>query len=79
MTNSEDFTQRVRQMLFVMDDLPKLIKFIESHEEVLIIVGVIGMRRLLSIQVDPPITQIIDANVVPKLIDLVGIIVRPDI
>mmetsp|Transcript_32759 Transcript_32759/g.23688 ORF Transcript_32759/g.23688 Transcript_32759/m.23688 type:complete len:104 (-) Transcript_32759:1130-1441(-) len=66
-------------MLFVMDDLPKLVKLLASHEEASIIVAVIGMRRLLSFEVDPPITQIIDANAVPKLIDLVGICVRPDL
>lgn len=51
----EDFISRVRKMQFIMEDLPKVIQFFDSLDEEKVMLGVIGLRRLLSIQIDPPI------------------------
>ena len=34
--------------------------------------GVIGLRKLLSLEDHPPIQMVIDSNLIPKLIELMG-------
>jgi hypothetical protein len=50
-------------------DLSRLVNLIYSHNNVEKLFATVGLRRLLSIENDPPIQPIIDANLIPVFVD----------
>ena len=53
-----------------ISDFQKLLALIYDQNDVRIIFATIGFRRLLSQEKNPPIQQVIDANLVPRFIFL---------
>lgn len=54
---------------YTMDDFPYLVEAIlskDTHQQHL---GTIGLRKILSIEEGPPIQPVIDANLIPRLIE----------
>ena len=54
-----------------MDNLNELLQSINSEEILRQHYGLIGIRKILSIAENPPIQSIIDAGLVPKMIDYI--------
>ena len=65
-------TDVVTKMKFKVSDLPQLINMIYSHEDLTKLVATVGLRKILSIENEPPIQQIIDANLIPVFIELLS-------
>jgi len=58
-----------RKQQFVLSDLSQLVEDINSNERFNQHLGVIGVRRLLSREEGPTVQPIIDANLVPRMIE----------
>ncbi|CAD8048029.1 unnamed protein product [Paramecium sonneborni] len=56
---------------FTFEDFPDLIKKIYSQDVVQLHYGITGLRKMLSVESGAPIQQVIDANLVPKLIEII--------
>ena len=54
----------VVKMKFKPDDLQRLVNMIYSTESMSKLFATIGLRKLLSIENEPPIQQIIDSNLI---------------
>lgn len=53
-----------------MDQFAELVSNIHNENIDLKHRGVIGMRKLISVDYDPPIQQVIDAQLIPTLIEM---------
>lgn len=49
--------------------MPQLVQLINSESDEDKIRATIGFRKLLSLDINPPIQAVIDANLVPKFIE----------
>lgn len=58
-------------MQFKLSDFNQLVELISSEDIVLQQFATIGFRRLLSFEKNPPLQQVIDANLVPKFVQFV--------
>jgi len=70
--DSEKLTVLVYECLkktYTMEDFPFLVDSIFSKDVQKQHMGVIGLRRILSIEESPPIQPVIDMNLVPRLIE----------
>ena len=76
-----EFVQLVQSMEFKVRlvfnsmklvDFPKLLRLINSNSDVHQFFATVGFRRLLSIEKNPPIQPVIDANLVPRFIHLLS-------
>ena len=47
-------------------------QLVNNTEDLMILFATIGLRRLLSFEVDPPFQQFIDVNLVPKFIQFLA-------
>jgi len=56
---------------YSLEDLPQLIEAMNSNDSSQYLFSAQGFRKMLSLEHDPPIQQVIDAGVVPFLIDWV--------
>ena len=54
---------------YTMEDFPFLVDAILSKDVHKQHLGIIGLRKILSIEEGPPIQPVIDANLVPRLIE----------
>lgn len=54
-----------------MNDLPNLAAQLKNKDPIAIHEGIIGIRKLLSQDDNPPIQQVIDMNLVPRMIEMV--------
>jgi len=57
-------------MKFTIGDFNKLCQYIYSEDVNIKLFALVGMRKLLSIEDNPPIQAIIDANLLPVFIQL---------
>lgn len=57
-------------MKFTISDFNKLCQYIYSEDVNIKLFALVGMRKLLSIEDNPPIQAIIDANLLPVFIQL---------
>ena len=70
--DSEKLTVLVYECLkktYTMEDFPFLVDSIFSKDVQKQHMGVIGLRKILSIEESPPIQLVIDANLVPRFIE----------
>jgi hypothetical protein len=49
-------------------EIPQLFLNIQSHDAAVVLEATRGFRRLLSLQKDPPITEVVETGVVPMLV-----------
>jgi hypothetical protein len=63
---------RLHRTSFSIINLKELINALNDPDVTKQHYGIIGIRRILSVAATPPIQKIIDAGVVPKLIELIG-------
>ena len=66
----KEYIEKVLKEEFTMADFPKIIEDLYSSDRFQQHYGAIGLRKLLSIEASPPIQPVIEAGVVPKLIQL---------
>lgn len=67
----ESFINNVaNKMKFTIGDFNKLCQYIYSEDVNIKLFALVGMRKLLSIEDNPPIQAIIDANLLPVFIQL---------
>ena len=64
------FVEECHKKIFVLEDLPRLFEEIRSMDLRKQHLGVIGLRKLLENPNQLPIQQIIEANIVPYLIEI---------
>ena len=62
---------RFLKIRYHLETLPELVKAIQDPDIIKQHYGLIGVRKILSIADFPPIQPIIDAGLVPKLIEYV--------
>lgn len=62
---------RFLQSIYTMDNFNELLQSINSEDILRQHYGLIGIRKILSIAENPPIQSIIDAGLVPKMIDYI--------
>ena len=67
--NYEEFSNLLMNVDFELDDFPKILEFMASDNMFTVFFGLVGIRKLLSIPKIPPIQAVIDANLVPKIIN----------
>jgi len=68
---NEDFEELLKEWQmrnYTLKDFPGLLKALNSSQMEQQHYGVIGIRRLVSKDQDPPIQEVIDANVIPRLV-----------
>lgn len=58
------------KMKFTKPDLPRLVKLIHSADNFEKLFALVGLRKLLSIEDDPPIEPIIAANLIELFVEL---------
>ena len=63
------YIAKISAETFAMADFFKLVEAVNSSDRFQQHYGVIGLRKLLSDEMDPPIQPVIDANLVPRLIE----------
>lgn len=66
----KDYIDQVLAKDFTMRDFPALIEAIRSSDRLQNHYGAIGIRKILSVD-NPPIGEVIDADIVPVLIEFV--------
>ncbi|KAM3141605.1 hypothetical protein pb186bvf_006210 [Paramecium bursaria] len=64
---------------FTIQDFPQILTNIYSEDLILQHWGVTGLRKMLSVEVGAPIQQVIDANLVPKMIEIIQKAVTPQL
>jgi len=64
----EEYIQKCARIVYSLKDLPALLKAVNSSDVKQQYYGVIGIRRIVSKDENPPIQEIIDANVIPRII-----------
>jgi len=57
--------------VFTLQEFYQLIECVFSNDVLKQHYGVIGIRKILSIEEGPPIQMVIDANLIPKLIEYI--------
>lgn len=67
-TALKEYIDKVLQEKFTMNDFFKILDAINSQDRFKQHYGVIGLRKILSID-NPPIQPVIDSNLVPRLIE----------
>jgi hypothetical protein len=70
--NLRDWIDQWIKHPFEISELSQLVSAIFSQDRFQQHYGVIGLRKLLSIEGGPPIQEVIDSNIVPRLIDFMG-------
>lgn len=65
----KEYIDKIRKEKFTMADFPKIIEFINSQDKFKQHYGAIGLRKILSVD-NPPIQLVIDAGLIPKLLQL---------
>lgn len=74
---ARDLPQENRQRDPVIDDklqaLPQLVAAVHSNDPKLVVEAVTHFRKLLSIERDPPIQEVIDSGVVPRLVEFLTV------
>jgi hypothetical protein len=63
-------TSFANKIKFEISDFSKLCKMIYADDVTVKLLACVGLRRLLSIENNPPIQAVIDANLVPVFIQL---------
>lgn len=66
----KEFIDQTVKKEFTMNDFQTLVAAIKSNDRFEQHYGCIGIRKILSVE-GPPIQQVIDANVVPRLIEFI--------
>lgn len=66
----KDYVEKVLAKSFTMIDFPALVDAVKSYDRFQIHYGIIGIRKILSVD-NPPIQSVIDADLVAKLIEFV--------
>lgn len=56
---------------YTVNDFPELLQCVYSNDVMKQHYGVIGLRKILSVEDGPPIQMVIDANIVPRLIEFI--------
>jgi len=69
----EDLIDQWTAMTFEDSAVPTLVQKVLSNEQEEYHYGLIGLRKLLSKENDPPIQAVIDAGVVPRLVQLTSL------
>jgi len=64
----EEFIEKCAMRNYTLKDLPALLKAVNSSDVMQQYFGVIGIRRIVSKDENPPIQEIIDANVIPRMV-----------
>lgn len=67
-----DYFQILLKVQFELPHFLYLIEMICTKEDHKILFGIVGLRRLLSLIENPPIQNVIDANLLPLLFSLIG-------
>ena len=67
-----DYFQILLKVDFELPHFLFLIELICTKEDHKILFGIVGLRRLLSMIENPPIQNVIDANLLPLLFSLIG-------
>lgn len=63
----------------VVLDMPEIIKGINSEDSHTVFMAVQSVRKMLSKEASPPIEEVIDAGVVPKLVEYLEAVDRPEL
>ncbi|CAD8065921.1 unnamed protein product [Paramecium sonneborni] len=63
--------EHLQKRQFSFEDFPEVLQKIFSTDILQLHYGVTGLRKMLSVESGAPIQQVIDANLVPKLIDII--------
>ncbi|CAD8174198.1 unnamed protein product [Paramecium pentaurelia] len=63
--------EQLMKRSFTFEDFPDILQKIFSSDILQLHYGVTGLRKMLSVESGAPIQQVIDANLVPKLIDII--------
>jgi len=61
---------KANEILAKLQQLPQLVSMVMSNDEAAQIAAVTDFRKLLSIEKNPPIDQVIESGVVPRLVEL---------
>ena len=70
-TSEQNMSNKFSEITFTMNHLPELARCIASNDEEKIYFGTYGIRKILAIEGASPIQEVIDANIVPRLLELV--------
>ena len=65
----KEYIKTCLERQYTINEFPFLIENINSKILKNEYLGVIGIRKILSIEISPPIQSVIDANLVPKLLE----------
>lgn len=64
----KQFIDTIQERTFSLQDLPDLLKMIQSNDRFEKHLGVIGLRKVIGVDA-PPIQSIIDSHVIPFLVE----------
>lgn len=67
-----EYFKVINKTKFELPHFLLLIEYLCTKEEHKILFGVVGIRKLLSLVDNPPIQNVIDANLLPVLLSLIG-------
>ncbi|CAI2363090.1 unnamed protein product [Moneuplotes crassus] len=67
-----DYFKILANTKFELSHFLLILEFIGSNEDPKVLFAVVGLRKLLSLIDNPPIQNVIDANLLPQLISLIG-------
>lgn len=68
----KEYIEECLQKQFTYDDIPFLVEHINSENLKDQYLGTIGIRKVLSLETNPPIQTVIDNNLLPKFIEFMA-------
>lgn len=68
----DEYYPILKKMNWKITDLESFLDLSQNDSEAQVLYKVVGIRRLLSVPDNPPVQKVIDAGIVPILVDLLG-------